>query len=202
MKLCWSKYTLHFKRPAGTSRGVMRSRDVWYIFDGDKMGECAPLPGLSLDNLDLIESKLDEVCNNPEKYLNDLAILKEFPSIRCGLEMLYITRRPDFSPIAINGLIWMGDRQFMSQQIEQKLRDHWQCIKIKVGALDFNAELEILRSITGKGVELRVDANGVFDESNVREKLNKLTEFNLHSIEQPIKPGQWDRSSHKTDVTG
>jgi len=192
MKLSWSKYTLHFRHPAGTSRGVMQSRDVWYIFDGIKIGECAPLPDLSLDDLSLIEAKLDEVCTKPDKFIKNLSLLNEFPSIKFGLEIIGIEPSSSFAPIDINGLIWMGDSEFMTQQIEQKLREKWSCIKIKIGALDFSAEIEILKKLSQNGVELRVDANGAFDESNVRDRLRNMSGLNLHSIEQPIKPGQWN----------
>ena len=162
----------------------MKTRDVWYLFNGTAVGECAPLPGLSIDNLDMIEAKLDEVCQSPDTDL------KEYPAIRFALEMLQ-QKKCAISPIPINGLIWMGDPDFMSSQVEKKIQDGWQCIKMKIGAVDFEQELKILKSISGD-LELRVDANGAFTESDVREKLDKLASLNLHSIEQPIGTGQWD----------
>jgi len=208
MKAGWTKRTLNFKLPSGTSRGVMTSRDVWYITlsnDGKTgIGECAPLPGLSLDNIDQIELKLGEVCKNPHLYINDLSILKEFPSIRFGLEMAELDLRNggnqnyygSIEPIKINGLIWMGNPDFMMSQVEQKLAEGWKCIKMKIGALDFNKELKILQSIRSQfgkdNLELRVDANGAFTVSDINKKLNRLAEFDLHSIEQPIQTGQWD----------
>ncbi len=162
----------------------MKTRDVWYLFNGTAVGECAPLPGLSIDNLDMIEAKLDEVCKSPDMDL------KEFPSIRFALEMLQ-QKNHTISPIPINGLIWMGNPDFMSTQVEKKIHDGWQCIKMKIGAVDFEQELKILKSIS-ENLELRVDANGAFSESDVREKLDKLAVLNLHSIEQPIGTGQWD----------
>ena len=207
MKANWTKRTLSFKLPAGTSRGVMKTRDVWYIALSENgitgIGECAPLPGLSLDNFNQIESKLDEVCPNPKLFINDLSILKDFPSIRFGLEMAYLDLKNgggqnffgSFEPIKINGLIWMGDPDFMMNQLEQKLDEGWQCIKVKIGAIDFDDEIKILQSIRnrfGKNkLELRVDANGAFTKNDVKEKLEQLSKFDLHSIEQPIKPGQW-----------
>ncbi len=208
MKAGWTKRPLTFKLPSGTSRGVMTSRDVWYITlsnDGKTgIGECAPLPGLSLDNIDQIELKLGEVCKNPHLYINDLSILKEFPSIRFGLEMAELDLRNggnqnyygSIEPIKINGLIWMGNPDFMMSQVEQKLAEGWKCIKVKIGALDFNKELKILQSIRSQfgkdNLELRVDANGAFTVSDINKKLNRLAEFDLHSIEQPIQTGQWD----------
>ena len=209
----WKKYTLDFKRSAGTSRGIMHERHVWFIFlqSGTKigMGECAPLPGLSRDNFNQIEKTLSQVCSAPESYLGDPSLIKNFPAIRFALEMAYM----DFlnggirslypSPftnsrksININGLIWMGDPESMSAQIDQKLEEGWQCIKIKIGALDFETELELLRSIRKRfgadRIELRVDANGAFSKTDVHMKLNHLAAFDLHSIEQPIKPDQWE----------
>ena len=208
MKASWTKRTLNLKQPAGTSRGVIKSRDVWYITLCENgitgIGECAPLRGLSLDNFDQIESKLEEVCANPKLFINDLSSLKDFPSIRFGLEMACFDLKNgggqnyygSFDSIEINGLIWMGNPDFMMGQVEQKLDEGWTCIKLKIGALDFDSELDILRSIRSRfsrdELELRVDINGAFKENDVREKLNRLVEFDLHSIEQPIQPGQWD----------
>ena len=208
MKAGWTKRTLNFKQPAGTSRGVMKTRDLWYITITENgktgIGECAPLPGLSLDNIDQIESKLGEVCKDPNSHIKDLSILKGFPSIRFGLEMAELDLRNggsqnyfgSFESIKINGLIWMGDPDFMMSQLKQKLEESWKCIKIKIGALDFEKELEILQSIRSQfgkdNLELRVDANGAFTVSDTNEKLNRLAEFDLHSIEQPIQTGQWD----------
>jgi o-succinylbenzoate synthase len=208
MKAGWTKRTLNFKQPAGTSLGVMKTRDLWYITITENgktgIGECAPLPGLSLDNIDQIESKLGEVCKDPNSHIKDLSILKGFPSIRFGLEMAELDLRNggsqnyfgSFESIKINGLIWMGDPDFMMSQLKQKLEESWKCIKIKIGALDFEKELEILQSIRSQfgkdNLELRVDANGAFTVSDINKKLNRLAEFDLHSIEQPIQTGQWD----------
>jgi len=191
-EICWVRYRLLFRRAAGTSRGVMRHRDVWFVFGGGRIGECAPLPGLSLDDFGLIEDKLDEVCSEPRRFLSDLSLLKEFPSIRSGLEMLLMDDCRQFDPIPINGLIWMGDPEFMEGQVSQKLAENWQCIKMKIGAVGFEDEVAILERIAGSGVELRVDANGAFDAGNVRERLQQLAHLGLHSIEQPVMPGQWE----------
>jgi len=208
MKAGWTKRTLNFKQPAGTSRGVMKTRDIWIITLTDKektgIGECAPLPGLSLDNFDQIDSKLDEVCQDPNQFLTDFSLLSEFPSIRFGLEMAELDLRNggsqnyfgSFESIKINGLIWMGDPDSMMSQLKQKLEEGWKCIKMKIGALGFEKELDILQSIRSQfgkdNLELRVDANGAFTVSDINEKLNRLAEFDLHSIEQPIQTGQWD----------
>ena len=208
MKASWTKRTLNLKQPAGTSRGVIKSRDVWFITltknGNNGIGECAPLLKLSLDHFDQIESKLDKICDNPNSFLNDLSQLAYFPSIRFGLEMALLDLENgggqnyfgSFESIKINGLIWMGNSGFMMSQVQQKLDDGWKCIKMKIGALGFEKECEILQSIRSRfsrnELELRVDANGAFSKNDVNEKLEKLAEFDLHSIEQPIKPGQWD----------
>ena len=191
MDFNWTKRTLTFKQPAGTSRGVMKSRDVWYIALSENgingIGECAPLPGLSLDDFNQIESKLDEVCGNLGLFIQDLSLLQYFPSIRFGLEMAHLDLKngggqtyydspftSSHSPISINGLIWMGDTDFMIPQVGEKLAEGWRCIKIKIGALDFDKECQILRLIRSEfsrdDVELRVDANGAFTENNVNRK--------------------------------
>ena len=208
MKASWTKRTLNLKQPAGTSRGVIKSRDVWFITltknGNNGIGECAPLLKLSLDHFDQIESKLDKICDNPNSFLNDLSQLAYFPSIRFGLEMALLDLENgggqnyfgSFESIKINGLIWMGNSGFMMNQVQQKLDDGWKCIKMKIGALGFEKECQILQSIRSRfsrnELELRVDANGAFSKNDVNEKLEKLAEFDLHSIEQPIKPGQWD----------
>ena len=211
MKASWSKRTLYFKKPAGTSRGVMSSRDVWYLFlsnvDCIGIGECAPLVGLSIDNAENMESMLDSVCHNPKYFLKNPARLSAYPSIRFGLEMAMLdfengggqrffdsSFRRGKDVVAINGLIWMGNQDVMTHQIEQKLMQGWRCLKLKIGALDFEKELSILSNIRkrfcSEQVALRVDANGAFTASNVEDRLERLAAFNLHSIEQPIKPGQ------------
>lgn len=208
MKANWTKKTLIFKQPANTSRGVMNTRDIWLITLSRAgitgIGECAPLPRLSLDEFNQIETKLNEICRNIEKYLNDMSFLSEFPSIRFGLEMAYLDLQNgngqyyfgDFDTIKINGLIWMGDPDFVIEQVEQKLAEGWKCIKMKIGALEFEQEVEILRTIRSRfnnyELEFRVDANGAFKEKDVFKKLDKLSEFELHSIEQPIKSGHWE----------
>jgi len=137
-----------------------------------------------------------------------LSFLSENPSILFGLETAIldllnggkgIIFENDFSKgkrkIPINGLVWMGDEDFMKQQIDQKLRDGFTTIKMKVGAIDFERELDLLRSIrknySADQITLRVDANGAFLPKEARLIIEKLAELDIHSIEQPIKPGQW-----------
>ena len=214
MKASYTKYMLRFKTPSGTSRGVITQKETWFLClnEGTKtgIGECGILRGLSVDDVDHYEEKLAWVCANihlGKKRL--LETLLKFPSIQFGLEQAYLSLESnhpmelftsDFvqkeSPITINGLIWMGNENFMLSQLEEKLRSGFGCIKMKIGAIDFKKELTILKSIRKvfgpEEIELRVDANGAFKASEALEKLQRLSEYQLHSIEQPIRPKQWE----------
>lgn len=212
MKADFKKYTLYFKRPAGTSRGVMQSRDSYFIFIKDKnktgIGEIAPLKNLSCDANPGLEPKITEVCRNIQDY--DYWIeegLVDFPSVRFGLETAMLDLNAvedkilfpsDFTMgqfgIPINGLIWMGEPEYMIEQINTKINDGFRCIKLKIGAIDFDKELTILQSIrkrfSAKELEIRVDANGAFSMEEARENLQKLAALQIHSIEQPIAAGK------------
>ena len=202
---------LEFKRPSGTSRGVMTEKETWFIIlekDGKKgIGECGILRSLSADDRDDYEEKLKWVCQNI--HLEETALwesLLQFPSIQFGVEMAFLSLKSenpyllfpsDFTnnskSITINGLVWMGEPSFMKQQIEEKLAAGFNCIKLKIGAIDFQKELELLHFIrshfSGDQIEIRVDANGAFSLNEALDKLNQLNQFQLHSIEQPIKKG-------------
>ncbi|TKD66216.1 o-succinylbenzoate synthase [Flavobacterium sp. ASW18X] len=213
MKATYKKYILDFKRPSGTSRGVLTQKETWFILlQNDTkigIGECGLLRGLSIDDRPDYEEKLKWVCANIQLGLDSLlAELTAFPSIQFGLEQAFLSVhssdpfllfKSDFTqkevPIPINGLIWMGDTDFMLQQVEEKLKSGFKCIKMKIGAIDFDSELAILKGIRSvydaNTIELRVDANGAFAPEEAIGKLKKLAVFNLHSIEQPIKQGQW-----------
>ena len=211
MSLSWKKYTLQFKQPSGTSRGVLRSKDSWFLiyqdplFETPILGECSVIEGLSPDPIEQIEGKLEEICKL-DIHDNDID-LDDFPSILFGREMIRmeIARRIENKPskfelgktgILINGLIWMGDIDFMKSQIREKVKSGFACIKIKIGAIDFESELDLLRWIrtefSASELELRVDANGAFAAADALEKLKRLSEFSLHSIEQPIAVNQWE----------
>ena len=218
MKASFKKHTFYFKRPSGTSRGVLTEKHSWFIelFDENNpsingIGECSIIPGLSPDFIDFesYEIKLNEVCLNLEKYTSNFDLINEFPSILFGLETALldiqnggkqIIFNNSFSSgerrIPINGLIWMGDADFMQEQIEQKLAEGFSCLKMKIGAIDFESELKILESIRNRfssdKITLRVDANGAFPPSETLSKLDRLYEFDIHSIEQPIRQGQWE----------
>ena len=214
MKATYHKYILQFKRPSGTSRGVMTEKETWFIVlekEGKKgIGECGILRGLSIDDRPDYEEKLRWTCANIHLGENQLwEALIEFPSIQFGVEMAFqslASETPfllfpsDFTngrkSIPINGLVWMGEESFMKQQIEEKLADGFRCVKLKIGAIDFDAELELLRFIrqhfTPEQVEIRVDANGAFDSHLALNKITQLSEFEIHSIEQPIQKNNTD----------
>lgn len=216
LKASWKKNTLSFKHPSGTSRGVLKKKESWFIFLENTatgrtgIGECGLLKGLSMEPETGYEERLGEVCNHVNDYAGHFhESLKDYPSIRFGLEMAlrdlrhegnHILFDNDFvkglKPIPINGLIWMGSLDFMQGQIHEKLRLRFRCIKIKIGAIDFDQELALLKLVRDRHsrqeVELRVDANGAFAPGEAMDKLHRLAEFDLHSIEQPIAAGHWD----------
>ncbi|MCI5581889.1 MAG: o-succinylbenzoate synthase [Phocaeicola plebeius] len=207
--------TLHFKQPAGTSRGIYTTRNVWYIRVEDPctgrygVGECAPLPRLSCDDLPQYEVLLHDSCKAFERTGKiDYEALRPYPSILFGLETavrhfergsLAFWDTPfakGEQGIPINGLIWMGNFEEMYCRIEEKMQAGFRCIKLKIGAIDFRQELELLRHIrqhfSPAQIELRVDANGAFSPEEAPEKLEQLQAFHLHSIEQPVRAGQWE----------
>ena len=214
MKATYKKYILNFKNPSGTSRGVLNTKETWFLIleqDGKKgIGECGILRGLSADDRPDYEEKLNWTCQNIHLGKDKLwEQLIEFPSIQFGVEMAFqslASSNPfllfpsEFTEgkknILINGLIWMGEHQFMKQQIEEKLAQGFNCIKLKIGAIDFQKELDLLHFIRTnfdeKSIEIRVDANGAFNKIEALNKLNQLSGFKLHSIEQPIKTKQSD----------
>ena len=212
MKATYQKYILNFKQSSGTSRGVLNSKETFFLklVDSNKMGigECGLFRGLSCDDRPDYEEKLQWLCaniqNNKEELFNELT---EFPSIQFGLEqaLLSLNSKNNFElfpskftqskdAININGLIWMGSETFMKQQISEKLEAGFSTIKMKIGAIDFETELSLLKSIrkdfSSKEIELRVDANGAFKPNEALEKLKRLADFEIHSIEQPIQQGQ------------
>ncbi|SDS07461.1 o-succinylbenzoate synthase [Polaribacter sp. KT25b] len=212
IKATYKKYILNFKNPSGTSRGILKTKETWFIIlekNGKKgIGETGLFRGLSIDDVSNYEEKLIWVCANINLGLEKLvSVVVEFPSIQFGLEQAFLSlkSKSEFElfpskftkgkeAIAINGLIWMGAQQFMKNQIKEKLKMGFSCIKMKIGAIDFDAEIELLKSIrkefSSKEIELRVDANGAFNPKNALEKLQRLSALEIHSIEQPIKQGQ------------
>ncbi len=213
MKASYKKYILNFKRPGGTSRGVLRIKETYFLrIEKNKktgIGECAIFKGLSVDDRPDYEKKLSWLCKNIHMDKEILfSELIEFPSIYFGFEQALLSLKnfdkfelfkskftEGLDQISINGLVWMGDKNFMQKQIKEKLKEGFTTIKLKIGAIDFDAELKLLKSIRDEfnlnEIELRVDANGAFDAKEALEKLKKLSEYQLHSIEQPIQTNQW-----------
>ena len=214
MKARHTTIDLQFKFPAGTSRGVLLQKSSSFLIveqDGfTGIGECSTIPRLSMDPMEKYAEKLDEVCSllNKACKLEDID-LSDFPSIAFGLETAILDLKAKGSKILfssefthqyvgipINGLVWMGDKDFMKKQLREKIAAGFHCIKLKVGALDFQTELEIIAGIrsqfSSSDVEIRLDANGGFSAQEALQKLQKLAQYQIHSIEQPIRQGQFD----------
>lgn len=213
LQASFKKYILNFKRPSGTSRGILTQKETWFIIlqEGDKkgIGECGFLRGLSIDDRPDFEEKLKWTCKNIHLGKKELwKELMEFPGIQFALETAFISLENEYpflifpseftsgeAAISINGLVWMGEKDFMKRQISEKIEEGFRCIKLKIGALDFDTELELLKNIrkefSPEEIEVRVDANGAFHPSEALQKLENLCKFDLHSIEQPIKQGQF-----------
>ena len=216
LRASFEKKVFEFKRPSGTSRGILTEKKAWFITVWNQnapeikgVGECSVIPGLSPDYENDLQyaNKVKEVVTGVDYFSLNIELLRDFPSIYFGLEMALLDLKnggkgvfyeTEFTngkqAIPINGLIWMGDEAFMQSQITQKLAEGFSCIKMKIGAIDFDKELEILagirKQVSAEEITLRVDANGAFSPEEAPEKLRRLSEFELHSIEQPIRQGQ------------
>ena len=206
----------HFKEPAGTSRGVYHTRTSRFVhLTCDDLpgivgvGECAPLPKLSCDDLPDYDAVLRHQCDNVcARGGIDVDALRDYPSMLFGLETAWrqlhaggstaLSSTP-FSRgeegIPINGLVWMGDFETMATRLEQKISQGFTCVKIKIGAIDFADEMALIRRLRDRfgseQIELRVDANGAFAPDEALDKLHQLACNDIHSIEQPIRAGQW-----------
>ncbi|MGB0932939.1 MAG: o-succinylbenzoate synthase [Lishizhenia sp.] len=214
MKVSFEKKTFVFKTPSGTSRGILTEKHAWFIYAEEQeftaVGECSIIPGLSPDfiSFEAYESKVKEVVDNFNYYVDHLEELVAFPSILMGVEMVLLNlkcrRKHTYFPtpfafskekIKINGLIWMGEKAFMQKQISEKINAGFDCIKMKIGAIDFDTEIELISAIRREypqnKIELRVDANGAFTALEAEQKLSRLAALDIHSIEQPIQPGQF-----------
>jgi len=222
MKIEIQKYKLNFRFEAGTSRGVMKSKDTYFLklYHHDNpgvygIGECGPLTGLSPD----LEGNLDNAivqCISTISDTEDIVtknvteiVPKEFPALQFAVETAILDLHQggnrhlfsnDFSNsisgISINGLVWMGEKALMLQRIEKKINEGFKCIKIKIGAIQINEELELLKFIRRRyskdQITIRLDANGAFNIENALRILDQLAKFDIHSIEQPIMAGNWD----------
>ena len=223
MNATYHQYFLQFKTPSGTSRGVLTAKETWFIqleYNGKKgIGECGLLRGLSCDDRPDYEEKLKWTCENI--HLGEEILwqnLLEFPSIQFGVEMAFQSLKSenpfllfpsDFTKgqqsISINGLVWMGNEAYMKEQIDLKIQEGFHCIKLKIGAIDFDEELQLLRYIRQNympdQIEIRVDANGAFDSKMALVKLEQMSGLEIHSIEQPIAKNQHDRMAELCKIT-
>lgn len=213
-KASFQLHRLNFMEPGGTSRGILTSKMSYYlsVWEEDEpskvgTGECSILPRLSIDDRPGLEEKLSEVCRNIDDYTLDLhESLMAWPAIRFALEaalidlhngstnILFPSPFTDGSmTIPINGLIWMGNLEEMSRRIAAKVQDGFACLKLKIGALDIDSELALLRLLRKlygpETIELRVDANGAFSPGEAKKILKELAKLKIHSIEQPIMAG-------------
>ena len=217
----WIPYQLRFTFRAGTSRGVMTDRDTYFLLvsDGENtgIGECSPLKELSIDDLSELPTQLDKTVVQLQRtapFADETAIDRwlqqhipqTFPALRFGaetalLDLLHSGCRTiipqalqSYPAIPINGLVWMGEPDFMQRQLDDKLAQGFTCIKMKIGALDFDTELSLLARLRQRydasQITLRVDANGAFSPSEALDKLHALSAYDIHSIEQPIAPSQ------------
>lgn len=208
--------TFHFKQPAGTSRGIYTVRHSTFLTltsserPGVKgIGECAPLLDLSCDAIPEYQSILKQVCRMVEQLGKiPYEMLRPYPSMLFGLETAFAQWETGGSTvlydtpfargeegIPINGLVWMGSYEEMLRRLEVKLKQGFHCVKLKIGAIDFEQELELVKGIRKRfsknEVELRVDANGGFSPENALDRMDRLARYDIHSIEQPIRQRQW-----------
>lgn len=221
MQITFHAHTLRFKQPAGTSRGIYRTRKVWYVTASDDsgnwgIGECAPLPDLSCDAMPDAdyENVLAEMCACTAKATAiPYDALHPYPSMLFGIETALLSLEAckekgnpyclydnHFSRsqqgTTINGLVWMGTYEEMMARMEEKLAAGFRCIKIKIGAIDWEREISLIRALrqrfTRETVEIRVDANGGFSPEVAMSRLQELARYDIHSIEQPIRQHQWE----------
>lgn len=212
------KHSMQFIVPAGTSRGVMTERPgLFLVFEQEGRvahGECGPLAGLSVESYDELIFAADAFkrAYDFERFEDAETQLLAVASLRFAFEMAYLDAvsavpkqlfdtsfsRGDTS-IQINGLIWMGNADYMKKQISEKLDDGFKCLKLKVGSNDFAEECSILQDIrthfSPEVLEIRLDANGAFSPETASEKLKRLSDFHIHSIEQPVQPSQIEHLS-------
>ena len=207
--------TFHFKQPAGTSRGVYTTRTSWFVSltspgcpGRNGVGECAPLPDLSCDASPDYALRLRAFCDKLEQEGRiDRAAMRAFPSMLFGLETALLSFERGSADlfgtafgrgevgIPTNGLVWMGSFDEMLSRMEQKIGQGFRCIKLKIGAIDFDSEMELLRRIRGRfsvrEMQIRLDANCAFRTEDALYKLELLSQYAVHSIEQPIRTRRW-----------
>lgn len=217
LKAAYTRYILNFHEPATTSRSTMKVKETYFVKVWDDsapevygVGECALFRGLSHDDHPGYEKELSELCRKIHQVN-----VHEIPysSMRFGIEtaLLDLANGGKFKlydtpwsrskmAIKINGLVWMGNHDEMLERIKSKVDSGFRCLKLKIGGIGFDEEIDLIKHIrdrfSPKEVELRLDANEAFTTDNVMEKLNRLADYSIHSIEQPIKRGQWAAMSH------
>ncbi len=213
----FKSYTFKFKTPAGTSRGILYQKKSWFIIlesnNLSGIGECSPIPGLSADH----HTDLDTVAGNLSVFINSghhpgEYDLSSYPSVRFGLETAVLDLKnggkrmiypSDFTTgiqsIPVNGLIWMGSREYMEKQIKERIDAGFNCLKLKIGTIDFETETYLLHNLRKSypEIEIRLDANGAFTAEEALKKLDMLSKFSIHSVEQPIQPRQY---RHLADI--
>jgi o-succinylbenzoate synthase len=215
-----------FRLPATTSRGTLHSKSVYYIvlyedsnpFESG-IGECSLFPGLSMDDTEGFVEKLKEIVDLINQgWYNLKTPVPGFPSINFALEIAIkdleskgskILFPSEFTegkmPVRINGLIWMGSKNDIIRQIDEKLNEGFTCVKMKIGALDFDEEYEILASLRKRykkeDLEIRLDANGAFPADEALEYLYRLSDLSVHSVEQPILPSQLEEMAALCETT-
>lgn len=211
MQISLIPHTLRFLKPAHTSRETYLERKVVYVLISDKerygVGECAPLPKLSEDYGDMFPSLLRQAAKellktkafNAKYWHHYSSVCFGFESalqmFQNGIRLWSKTNEQPRHPIAINGLIWMNTPEIMQKELQEKLAQGFRCIKIKIGAIDFQDELALIQYIRryyGSDIEIRVDANGAFTEENVFSRLDALAPYHIHSIEQPVAAKQYN----------
>jgi O-succinylbenzoate synthase len=218
IKASYRKKILSLIKPAKTSRGILSRKPSWYICLRDDeakeiegIGECTIFPGLSGETEKMVDQKIEEVCKIiNSKGLDSIPDLALFPSLSFGLETALIDLKTGGKRILfptaftegrffirINGLIWMGPVEYLSKQVNEKLDQGFGCLKLKIGSLRKEDELSLLQSIRSRfdarKLELRVDANGAYSYDEALETMKKLADLEVHSIEQPMKPGTWEK---------
>jgi o-succinylbenzoate synthase len=215
MNISFRKEKLKFKTPAATSRGSYSEKEIVLVEVNDSesgrtgIGECSPLPDLSTDGKSYTDDNLLDLVERANKSSINPDEFKEYPAFRFALEaalkdiqtegkgVLFKTEFSDSKrSIPVNGLIWMSDVQNMREQVMSKIEQGFDVIKLKIGSLDFDEECRLLEQVrkipVSQEIQLRVDANGAFENDFALEKIRELSRFDIHSIEQPIKQGQWD----------
>ncbi|MBI9067757.1 MAG: o-succinylbenzoate synthase [Salinivirgaceae bacterium] len=214
LKASFKKHIFKFNFPGGTSRGVLLEKVSYFLKIWNSeiseivgLGEVSLIPNLSPETSEQIELLLNEFIQNPNDFVTTKE-LKNFPALKFGLETALLDLETgakkilfpsEFTKgkvgIRINGLVWMGTKDEMLQRIKEKIESGFTCIKIKIGAVSFHDEIELLKfirkSFSVSDIEIRVDANGAFAPAEALSKLEILSKLQLHSIEQPIKQGQW-----------